>query len=406
MKARTDQEIRLLDYAERLSRHADDRLAVHLHLSRLRAHHRREHHIRIAANTFDLPVKRFDGQIFLLSSNDIVFVAKGASRSEIDEVVLKLRYLFSEDPLTQDESWESGAFCTWYDLTTDYEDFLVMATRLKQEADERRALETSQAKTQRAAPRRPQIPMKPEHLGRLVEQLASMDISALMRRQPVCAMAPNGELRPVFNELFVSIADLQRMVMPDIDMLASPPLFTYLTQYLDQRIMRALPDIEASVPLSTSINVNINTILSPQFIEFDNKLRLVTRKTIVLELQPADMFADVGAFMFARDFVRSRGYRVCLDGLTYLTFPLIDGRKLKLDLHKITWSADALEDGGSERRKEFAEAVRRAGPTRVILCRCDSEQAFEFGRSLGLSLFQGRLVDQMLSQAAANARVA
>ncbi|MDF1719207.1 MAG: hypothetical protein P1U65_00875 [Minwuia sp.] len=405
MKARTDQEIRLLDFAERLARHTEDRIAVHIHLSRLGAHYRRAHHMRIAMNSFELLAKRFDGQLFMMSNNDLVFIARGATPSEIDEVVSRLRYLFNEDPLTHDDTQDTGRFCTWYDLDEEYDAFLALAGSMKQQAEINRERQSELRKARKASAT-PKTPMRPQHLGRLVEQIASMDISSLMRRQPICAMAPDGTLRPVFNELFVSIGDLNRMVMPEVNLTANTYLFSYLTQYLDLRILKALPEIESAVPLSTSININIGTILSPEFLEFDQRLRALTRKTIVLEVQPSDLFADVGSFMFARDFVRNRGYRMCVDGLTHLTFPLIDKQKLGLDMQKLIWSADALEDGGPDRRKELVDAIRRTGTSRVILCRCDSEDAFEFGRSVGLSLFQGRLVDQRLSEANANRKVA
>lgn len=398
MSFRTDQEIRLLDYAERLSRHTENRLAVHIHLSRLRSH-REDHHVRIACNCFEVLVRRYDGQLFVLSNRDIVFVAKGAKRSEVDKVVTKLRYLFNEDPLADEAGRDTGRFCTWYDLERDHEDFYAAAAKLKRQAEARR-------NRARAAGARSAEEMQPEHLGRLVEQLSTMDLSALIRRQPVCAVAPDGELRPVFNEVFVSIGDLQRRVMPGVELASNPHLFAYLTQHLDRRLLRTLPELEAQAPLSTSININVQSVLSPQFLEFDNRLRAQTRKTIVLEVQPANVFADVGSYLFARDFVRDRGYRMCLDALSHLTFPLIDTARLRLDMQKIVWSDDMLELDGSTRLKQLADAIRRAGTSRVILCRCDSPAALEFGRSLGLSLFQGRHVDRSLAATAARRRVA
>lgn len=406
MQVRSDQEIRLVDFADRLWRHAEDRLAIHLHYARLKPHNRQEHHLRIAANCLEDLVRRFDGQLFRLSTADQVLVVKGALTPDVEPVVEKLRRLFAADPAARPGA-DGDLFCDWYDLNVDYEEFVAHARRLLARAEDRRKAEAEQV-ARSGAPRRErkQIPIQPEHLGRLVEQLASMDISSLMRRQPVCAITPEGEARPVFNELFVSIGDLQRMVMPDVQLTASTPLFAYLTQYLDQRILRALPDMEASVPLSTSININVETILSPQFLEFDQKLRAQTKKTIVLELQLSDVFQNVAGFAFARDFVRDRGYRICLDGLNHLTLPLVDKRRLGLDMQKILWAPDVWDQGGEEERKELAETVRRAGPTRLILCRCDNAHAVEFGRAIGVSLFQGRHVDALLSEQAANARVA
>ncbi|WP_164516573.1 hypothetical protein [Minwuia thermotolerans] len=48
----------------------------------------------------------------------------------------------------------------------------------------------------------------------------------------------------------------------------------------------------------------------------------------------------------------------------------------------------------------------RALPTWLILCRCDNAHAVEFGRSIGVSLFQGRHVDALLSEQAANTLIA
>src|SRR3546814_18009207 len=99
--ASPSQEYALLDFAERLDRHRAGRIAVHIHLSRLQSHNRREHHIRVAVSTFEDLVKQFQGHIFELANQDIVFLCKGVQVEELDRAILKLRYLFSEDPLSR-----------------------------------------------------------------------------------------------------------------------------------------------------------------------------------------------------------------------------------------------------------------------------------------------------------------
>ena len=400
MEARIDQENRLLDFVERLERHADGRIALHFHYSRLKPASRSERQMRMAAATFSTAIKRFDAYLFSLDNADQVLIAKGASFSDLEPEVRKLIGLFEDDPATE------GGLYDFYDLGESYGEFLSIARQMKDLAERRRQAESRRAMEQTSKSRkRPLVPLQPDNLGRLVEQLASMDISSLLRRQPVCALTTSDEPRPVFNELFVSIADLRKQVMPTVDLAASAPLFSYLTQYLDQRILRAMPDVEASIPLSTSININVETVMSPQFLEFDQKLRAVSRKTIILEFQPADLFSDFRGFAFARDFVRDRGYRTCLDGISALTAPLIEKKMLKLDLQKLVWSADGWDSSGPN-HDALVRAVEHIGPSRIVLCRCDDQRAVEFGRSLGISLFQGRHVDALLSEAARNAKVA
>jgi hypothetical protein len=42
-------------------------------------------------------------------------------------------------------------------------------------------------------------------------------------------------------------------------------------------------------------------------------------------------------------------------------------------------------------------AISRFGHNRVILCRCDSSQAVNYGLAAGINLFQGRFIDNMLN---------
>lgn len=396
----TDYEELLVDYAERLRKHLPGRRAVHIHLSKLKPHNRREHHIRIAASSFNGLVQRHEGQIFILKNCDLVVVLKNAKSADLDETLLRLRYLFSEDPLAHDNEGESEQpFCTWYDVENQYESFRLAAHAIRRQArNERRASPSAE----QAAVEDDAVaiePLDPTRLGRLEVSLASADLATMLRRQAVCAITGPDRPRPVFNEIYVSIDELRRRLMPEVNLASDRWLFQRLTTVLDLRLLKLLPRIEANVPLSTSLNLNVATVLSEEFLAFDRELRGRTPKSMVVEFQPIDVFADLGSYMFARDFARERGYKVCLDALTYLTFPIMHRDELGLDLQKIHWSADIIADARAERREALREAVRRAGPARVILCRCDDQTAIDFGKSIGVSLFQGRHVDRIVSQA-------
>jgi len=390
-EAPTHQEMLLLDHAVRLGRSPAGRLAVHLHLSRLRPNNRREHHLRIAASSFDTLLKRHDGQMFHINGDDLVLLLHQAPRDEVDRVVGKVRYLFSDDPV----AGEPGAdFATWYDLARDYPAFRAMAEATAREAEGRRKLV---AKGTDADDDLPRPPLTAQGLARLETSLVNMDLTSLLRRQPIAALKPGMEPRVVFNEMYVSIPELRRRVMPDADLTADPALFQHLTQALDQRVLSLLPQVDGHIPTATSVNVNVATLLSPQFQSFDAKLRQFSAKTIVFELQPADIFRDIGAYMFARDFVRERGYRLCLDGLNHLSYPLLRSGELGFDLEKILWASDLAAEGVDPRRERFRQAVKMAGAARVILCRCDGPEAVEFGHALGIMLFQGRYVDRIIT---------
>lgn len=398
-----NQHILLLDLAERLRKHTEGRRAIHLHLSALQAHNRRDHHLRIAVNSFDTLIKRRDGQSFRLPNGDIVVILAHTSVAEIDDVVLRLRYLFSDDPLVHADAENAGArFCTWYDLEQDYPAFLSLSQAIYRQQSEHRTAAPDDARSSDPDIDNEAVePMDPERLNRLETALRGSDLSALLRRQPVCVLVGSGQPKPVYNEVYVSIHDLRRRVMPQVNIASDRWLFQRLTRLLDRRLISVLPEMESEASLTTGMNLNVSTLLSDEFLTFDKELRQRHSKPLILELQIIDVFADMGAYIFARDFARQRGYRICIDGLSHLTFPHLERDELGVDMEKIYWHPTIVEDVDAGPSRRFREAVRRAGPARVVLCRCDDQAAVDFGQAQGITLFQGRHIDQMIAQGTA-----
>lgn len=411
------QELALVDAIARFERHRVGRKAVQVHLSRLKPQFRRDYHVRVAASLFDVVAQAYRGQLYRLSNADLVFVWQQASIEQIDEVIARLRSLFADDPITQTGDEEASArIRTWYDLETQYDIFKTVAEGLLADAEEKRAAERAKPLPGGpSAPQNQQLPGRraeperensnPNNLSRLYDSIKNLDVSALIRRQPICAVVGKADPVPVFTELYVSIADLQRLVMPKVDIASDRWLFQYTTSVLDRRVLNLLPQLETSLEGTTSININVTSILASEFLEFDSRIRAQTRKTIMWELQLVDIMSDLTAYLFARDFVRDRGYRLCLDGLSWLTFPLVDRAALGIDLVKVAWQPEILDDNNEARRNAFQSAVQRTGIDRVILCRVDSQEAVDWGSKFGISLFQGRLVEQRLTEARKTIRV-
>jgi hypothetical protein len=88
------------------------------------------------------------------------------------------------------------------------------------------------------------------------------------------------------------------------------------------------------------------------------------------------------------------------DGLQHLpgwpdhTLPLINRSRLAADFLKVQWNPTLESSGGPA--DVLRLAIGRAEPARVVLTPRDTEAAFAFGRELGLGLFQGRHVEQVL----------
>jgi EAL domain-containing protein (putative c-di-GMP-specific phosphodiesterase class I) len=396
----TNDEGLLLDYARRTDKRRKGRRAVRIYLSRLKPHNRREHHLRIAASTFEVLIRKFDGALFKLFNKDLVVVCNGAQVSDIDACVLRIRYLFSEDPLFRDGEADDGddPFCDWYDLENDYPQFLAQAEQIAEE----RTRHDTQSATQVSEDQRPKRhdgpPLGAPELASVIGSILNADLSSMLRRQPVCAVVRGQKPQALFNELYISVETLRQTLMPTHDLLGNRWLFQELTRHLDRRMMHLLTHRKHSaINHAFSLNLNIETLVSTEFLEFDAALNSATKRTIVVELQFFDVVADLKNYHFARGFLHDRGYRICLDGATCLSLPLIDREQLGLDLIKMQWNKELVDHSTGRQDSDLRRAAGALTPGRLILYRCDSEDALEFGRSLGVTMYQGYQIDRMLT---------
>ncbi|AJD51736.1 EAL domain-containing protein (putative c-di-GMP-specific phosphodiesterase class I) [Thalassospira sp. MBR-102] len=391
------QEYLMLDYVQRLETRKFGHRAVHIHLSRLKPFHRRDYHIRVATNTFESYVKLYVGRIFVLSNDDLLFIWKDKSIADVEPAVDTLRYLFRDDPLSQDESEETG-FCTWYNLNTEFQEFLLLCQHLDE-----RAKKLQQSSNMRPAQKPTNVlsPINAENLAQLEDTIHSADLSEHIRQQPVCVFARAGskELHPVFDEFFVSISDLRNAIMPNIDLASNRWLFQHMTEVLDKRMLNYLCKRTFKTHASSfSINLNLETLTSKDFERFDEVVRKKWPGNVIIELNQVDLFSNLETYLRLRDEFHERGYRVLIDNLTVEALSFVDRKSLKADFIKVAWREEMTDNVIRKKYSEMDNLVKDSGRERVILCRCDSPTAIKFGQSLGITLFQGRYIDNMIAR--------
>lgn len=388
-------EQELLDFAERLGRFGySGRQALHLRFSKLHSMYQRPDYLRIALAIFSDQVAPYGGRYFRLGNEDVVYVSREATSHALEKVVGRVRLLFSEDPNITVQVGDDPFF-TRYDLESAYGAFLTLCRTIAADA-------IAQAREENFMEQhvvRPEMrPATLQDLGMLEEALSRVDMASVIHRQSVCVMVAGTMPEPVFDETYVSLSDLCMVTGMHTNLLGNRWLFQYLTQQLDRRVLGHLTTNAAQLNQPISINLNIATILSPEFQRFNDSLAPRLRPTLVVEFNKLDVFSDMGAFLFVRDYLKERGFRLCLDGLNHLTAPYYDRQKLGFDLIKIHWSPDSLNSAHAEIFPVMQQLVRRAEKARVILCRCDSAEAIRIGQELDIVMFQGREVDRMLQR--------
>ena len=387
----------LNDVVNRLASSREGKIAVHLHLSQLQKHRRLPHHVRIATDTFEAAVAPLGGRLFALRSGDMVFITDSSDLLQLEVAVERLLLLFNEDPLAVDErEGRPGRFTTWYRLEETYPQFQAVCREIFAAAEKSRSLMLQEAQIKET---RAQLqPVQPAEIGKLEEALVRADLSNMIRQQAVCTALPGQPLQPLFDEYFVSIADLRDTMAPKIDLTGNRWLFQHLTRTLDSRMLaHVLAEMLPQNRRAFSINLNVQTLLSAEFQRFDAQLTAQARAKLVVELQLLDIFADLNTYIFARDYLQERGYRICLDGLTHVTLRYVDRARLGADLVKLYWTPDGVNTLAREHMPQFREMVMQTGQARVILCRVEDQEALDLGQQAGIIMYQGRFIERMYS---------
>lgn len=353
-------------------------------------------------DTFDDVVKKTNGEIFSLDNNDIVIIFGKSAYDEIQACLIKAMFLFHDDPKLKNSSdFLHSGLVEIFDLKTQVDDFKALVEKSKNADDDallskQAPLEPSRVSANILANRKLRRELTPTILAKMQKALSMMDFSSMIRRQSVCAVIGKSAPQMIFDEVFVSIADLRDMLMPDVDLFSNPWLFMYLTETLDKRVLASLGrHDDGALTSNFSLNMNVSTIFSDDFLEFDENLNPVQRSTIVLEFQLIDIFSDIKAFILAKTFAQYRGYKICIDGITVDKLQYIDRENLQSDLIKIIWHPSFMDIIRED--KHFTDYVNKLERSRMILCRVDDPQAVEIGNSLGINLYQGRYIQRLLA---------
>lgn len=381
--------------AERLLEQPNGWQAVALNLSRLRPEGNRARYLRIAANTFKALTQPGEGHVLVLQQGDLVFLCKRLDPNALNAAIAKLRILVVDDPLSiLFDEVPVGDFAVIYDLARDQGKFVAYVQQVYAEELRR---QKRRAPSIGAAQKDIRQTPDPRMLADLIMTIAHGDFVNLLRRQPVCSVVSDEAPKPIYREFSVSIPDLRQALLSRGDIAADRAVFQSLTHAIDRRLLALLKRNEdGSLGHSFSVNLNVASVLSPDFEGFDQSLRPGTRGSIVIELEKADIFNDLGAYIFARDYLHERGYRICLDGVTVLTLPFIDRERLSLDLVKLLWSRDLAGNHRPEHASELRTVIDKIGKSRIILSCCTDAESVQFGLDRGVRLFQGKYVERLL----------
>ncbi len=387
----------LLDAVRRIEPDPKGYFGIHIHLSELRQQYRQDRYIRIAVRSFDTLTFNQEATIYVLTNSDVVLLCHDVAVEELDQPLSRVRTLFSEDPLTfGEEGTLDDRFTSWYDLSqpADYATFLALVEDIVDKAlpRQQRGADGSNGAGRAMAGE----PLSPSNLTAINERLQRTHLADLIRRQSAVLVHPGAQGEVMFREHYVSMIDLQRRLCPDVNLFGNTWLFQYLTETVDRRLLSVMSQSEyAPADDAISMNLNVSTVVSTAFQNFHEKARERVDK-VIIELQTVDIFADMNAYVQARDWLQGQGYRVLIDGLTPLSLQFFDPSHLHADYVKIVWTPEFLSGVDDPRMSEMKDVIRDAGKEKVILVRVDSEEAVVWAVNLGIRRFQGHYIDRLV----------
>ncbi|OEJ66523.1 EAL domain-containing protein [Magnetovibrio blakemorei] len=394
------QEKRLLDVLGRMRNNMAGVYAVHLHLSDLRPSHRQPHFLRMVSRSLDSLAATQDIQVFNFTNSDVALICRNTPVDEVDDAVFRVRAMFNEDPLTLSEDGSTeDRFSSWYDLSqpTDIKDFMEAVTEALKHREEVKNQASESMTTGRASKVMSGTPLTPDMLQGITQKLLEVRVGDLVHRQPAVVVTAGRKQELAFREHFISMEDLRQRIAPEVNIFSSNWLFQFLSQTIDARVLEVLSRLDfTDMDAPISVNLNLSTIMSRPFQNFHALVGDQT-KNVIIEIQIIDVFSDMSAYAFARDWLQSQGYSVLIDGLNPLTLCFFDPSSLAADYIKITWGPEVSGGVGTEQTKQIREVVANLPDGGVVLSRVDSEEGVSWGLDLGIRCFQGHFIDKVVA---------
>ncbi len=397
------KETLIFDFLCKIEKDINKFEALYLNISKLNNQALRAAQRYSLIESFEAVLKKGMGELFTLPNEDVVVIYQSICHEEALASLVKIQFLLNDDPIIQKSAdlLQAGIAQIFKLENQSAELKDKINTIINSFSDENSKSQSAPKNEKKAAPqkvinKRQLRDLNPLILSKMQKALSMMDFSSMIRRQSVCAIIGKSAPQMIFDEVYVSMADLRDMLMPDVNLFSNPWLFLYLTEILDKRVLDSISRHDDGSLLSNfSLNLNVSTILSDDFLNFDENINPAQRSSIVLELQLADIFSDIKAFMLAKTFAQYRGYKICIDGINVEQLKYIDRENLQCDLMKIIWHPSFMDIIRED--KHFTDYVNKAERAKMILCRVDDPQAVELGNSLGINLYQGRYIQRLLA---------
>lgn len=230
-------------------------------------------------------------------------------------------------------------------------------------------------------------------IGQAERALLSADLTAHVRRRKVCRLLPEGGApEPVWEDRRVALEDVCAALLPGRDAARTPWLARRFRRSVDARLLAGLTHAEEMRGLGPlSLTLGVDSLTSPEFLRLDAVWPAALRGDLTVAIAAEEAAADPAGFAFARDWLLLRGHRPMLDLATPDAARALPAARAGTPVVRLRWS-EALPALGTP-AAEALRAALPAEPESVVLAGVDRPAAIAWGWEMGITLFQGRLIE-------------
>lgn len=292
------------------------------------------------------------------------------------------------------ETTRSGDGKGWIQLFTLPADYAKLRERINHYVDIARAQSGADASDkptrvlQSDAARGPLTAWNVDQIGKL---LGDIDLSRYTRIQSIYRRKEEHGWEAVSDEFFIGFEELKRERFPHVDLSASEHLFLALCETLDGQFLSDLAERRDLIEgRNVNLNLSISSVIGSAFTRFARGIPHGQRSRICFEIHRGDLFQDFTRTLGIVDALKQEGFRVAIDSITPDMLRCLDVTAFGADFIKINVSRDRA---ALVNEPAILKKLTLISPDKLIFFRCDNQQALEAGVKLGVTLFQGWLID-------------
>ncbi|MFA6279724.1 MAG: EAL domain-containing protein [Bdellovibrionales bacterium] len=286
---------------------------------------------------------------------------------------------------------DTSKFTVLFNLPQDY---ALLRERANHYVNESRAGESDEDENspsrllQSEAARGPLTAWTVDLIDRLVKEI---DLCPFIRSQSVYEIQKDRSWKVLFDESYIGLEEVKQRFFPHIDAEQPRHLFLDLCHVLDRSLLQALTINYDSVSgMNLSLNLSLQTILGVDFAQFTHRIPRAARARIGFEVHCGDLLQDFAQSLSALETLHQEGYNVAIDGVTPDMIGFFNFTRLNVDFIKIKASRDHAV---SFKYPLIRESIMHAPREKIIFYHCDSDQTLKAGVELGITKFQGWLID-------------